>query len=167
MSESPVIRGKTATESPRSTNSFPPVTPGANVAGVSAYHESKQSGVSPSGVRSKKDACPPDNASSYFEGGRSDSPKQGTSGARSGEDLLRRLSLSRVPTGFAEAQELDPRAAYPNLNLSGRIISATFVVPFNIKYISGGEWVCDSLLYYEYLLTMVGPSTTPWNFCTL
>lgn len=34
----------------------------------------------------------------------------------------------------------DPRAAHPSLNLSGRVISATFAVPYKLGYSPGKDW---------------------------
>lgn len=77
------------------------------------------------------------------------SPATAADGARSGEDLLRRLSLSAPPKPNFE--DADPRTAHPGLTLSGNVISAAFCVPYKIGYTSNGEWVG---------LTCVGRSST-------
>lgn len=71
---------------------------------------------------------------------RRSSPSEAAAGARDGEELLRRLSL----TGQAPKQDVadvDPRTAHPGLSLSGNVISAAFCVPYKIGYTSTGEWV--------------------------
>jgi hypothetical protein len=137
MSEpnSPVIRGKTATESPGSIRSLPPVTPGVNKDGRSAYIEVKES---------TKPNQPLEESDSYFDESqkpRPGSPTHAVAGARTSQELLRRLSLPMGIDAVREFKNTNPRARYANLNLSGRIISATFVVPFNIKISQSGEWV--------------------------
>jgi len=61
------------------------------------------------------------------------SPAEVAAGARNGEDLIRRVSLSRV----------DPKAAYPQLDLSGRVISACFAIPYSVSFNAGNVsgWV--------------------------
>jgi trehalose 6-phosphate synthase/phosphatase len=91
------------------------------------------------------------NADSYFDDNakpRSESPTQIAAGARSGEELLRRLSLTHT-SPMKDSKDLDPRASHPNLNLSGRIISATFIVPFKLKLVPGGEWVCSRFAQFK------------------
>ena len=68
-----------------------------------------------------------------------DSPTRAASGSRSSAELLRRLSL--VDSDCPSTPEVDPRAAYPALNLSGRIISATFCIPHSLGFRSGQDWV--------------------------
>lgn len=135
--ESPAIRGKTADESPSSVRSLPPVTPGVKPDGFSAYNES------PAEYRRlmPKSAA----GESYFDPKAQagpDSPAKVAGGADTSQDLLRRISLPTASDAAKEFANANPRARYPNLNLSGRIISATFVVPYNIKLSQTGEWVC-------------------------
>jgi trehalose 6-phosphate synthase/phosphatase len=53
-------------------------------------------------------------------------------------DLLRRLSLtSESPM----SPEVDPRVEHPGLNLSGRLISASFCIPYKLNFQSGSDWV--------------------------
>ena len=68
-----------------------------------------------------------------------DSPSKAAAGARSPQELLRRLSL--VDNESSERLSADPRAAYPTLQLSGRIISATFCIPYSLGFESGQDWV--------------------------
>jgi trehalose 6-phosphate synthase/phosphatase len=114
---------------------LPPVTPGVNKDGTSAYNEAKEV------------EQPSEDDESYFNGPQKsspDSPTQAAAGARTSEELLRRLSL---PTGGGGAvvrnvKNYNPRSRHSALNLTGRIISATFVLPFSLKFSEGGNWVC-------------------------
>jgi trehalose 6-phosphate synthase/phosphatase len=66
-------------------------------------------------------------------------PPPGRRRMSSGQDLLRRLSL----TGDASpmSPELDPRAQHPGLKLSGRLISAAFCIPYKLYHQAGSDWV--------------------------
>lgn len=65
----------------------------------------------------------------------------------SNREVLRRLSLSSHtagatrPRGASLAIDLDPRAAYPDLELTGNVISATFCIPNSLKFRNGADWV--------------------------
>ncbi|GES65564.1 trehalose-phosphatase [Aspergillus terreus] len=63
-------------------------------------------------------------------------PAQAAQNAKSGMELLRRLSLQGTPTVL----EMDPKEQHPGLNLTGRIISAAFCIPYKVYYRSGGDW---------------------------
>jgi trehalose 6-phosphate synthase/phosphatase len=52
-------------------------------------------------------------------------------------ELLRRLNLNPDKQDLADQ---DPRAAHPNLHLSGSIISATFCLPYDIGFAPDLEW---------------------------
>jgi trehalose 6-phosphate synthase/phosphatase len=123
--ESPAFRGKSVLDSPRSNRSLPPVTPGIGPDGKSAYAEERE--------RLERGQQDDDDADDYFAG-------QSVPHQTARRNSLRRQSLISQ-TGAAT--EADPRQAHPNLNLSGRIISASFVVPFNISYHDNGEWVSE------------------------
>lgn len=72
------------------------------------------------------------------------SPMEAASGAKTNHEVLRRMSLSTPGINRRESlslSEIDPRAAYPGLNLSGGIISATFCIPHSLKYRKGADWV--------------------------
>jgi trehalose 6-phosphate synthase/phosphatase len=94
------------------------------------------------------------------------SATEAAAGARSGADLLRRLGLNTDPNFKSDLADIDPRAAHPDLNLSGRVISATFVVPYTIGYSPGNEWeltsrggtsaLFDSFSYLD-------SASSPWN----
>ncbi|MCJ1435422.1 threalose-6-phosphate phosphatase [Xylographa pallens] len=79
---------------------------------------------------------------SYFASPRTealaDSPMKAASGSRSSADLLRRLSL--VDGDRPATPYLDPQVEYPALNLTGRILSATFCIPHTLGFKSGRDW---------------------------
>ena len=93
--------------------------------------------------------------SGYFSGnpalvggrrGVPQSPSEAAEGATSGSELLRRLSLSSKAgstrgRGDSIAVDNDPRASYPDLGLTGNIISATFAIPHSLKFRKGADWV--------------------------
>lgn len=66
------------------------------------------------------------------------SPVEVARKASSGRDLLRRLSLASESPMLPE---IDPREEHPGLNLSGRLISATFCIPYKLNFQSGSDWV--------------------------
>lgn len=71
---------------------------------------------------------------------QNESTSKVANGSPSGEELLRRLSLTGARP-HPDFEDLDPRAAHPGLTLSGNVISATFCVPYKIGYTTTGEWV--------------------------
>ena len=66
------------------------------------------------------------------------SPSEAAAGAKSGSDILKRMSLASL--GRRESLT-DIRDKNPDLALSGNIISATFNLPHSLKYRKGGDWV--------------------------
>lgn len=118
-----------------------PVTPGVQRSGFTAYDPAQAT------AQPKPDA---ESQASYF-------PQQnGTDGATSSDAEQQKKDLS----------DFDPRAAHPTLNLSGRIISATFVAPYNFSYSRGKDWELKpragtSALFdsFQYLSS----SESPWN----
>lgn len=68
-------------------------------------------------------------------------PAQAAKDAKTGPELLRRLSLRGTPPVL----EAHPREQYPSLNLSGRIISAAFCIPYKVHLRNGQDWVRDLL----------------------
>ena len=66
------------------------------------------------------------------------SPVEVAKGARTGAELLRRLSL--VEPARAESFDFDPKTLYPGLALSGRVISATVCLPYQFGHCPGGRW---------------------------
>ncbi|KAI9040491.1 putative alpha,alpha-trehalose-phosphate synthase subunit Tps2 [Aspergillus affinis] len=89
-------------------------------------------------------------------------PAQAAKDVKSGSELLRRLSLRGNPPVL----EAHPREQYPNLNLSGRIISAAFCIPYKLYLRTGHDWelktrpgtsaLFDSFAY-------LGSSETQWS----
>lgn len=69
-------------------------------------------------------------------------PAQAAKDVKSGSELLRRLSLRGTPAVL----EAHPREQYPSLNLSGRIISAAFCIPYKLYLRKGHDWVRCSFL---------------------
>jgi trehalose 6-phosphate synthase/phosphatase len=62
--------------------------------------------------------------------------------------------------------DVDPRAAHPELNLSGRLISATFAVPYNIAYAPGQDFDMlprrgTSALFDSF--SYLASTSSPWN----
>lgn len=93
-----------------------------------------------------------------------DSPVDLAKGAKSGQDLLRRLSL--VDSKGAEAPEVDPRTAYSGLRLSGNVISATFCIPYQVTHGGEEEWSLSdrrgtSALFDSF--AHLSSDRTPWN----
>ena len=86
-----------------------------------------------------------------INGRRPSSTAEIAAGARSPEELLRRLSLTAQRPNYQDAAGFNPRTAYPGLHLSGNVISATFCVPYKINYGSSGEWVCSSFAFADHM----------------
>ncbi|KAI1911462.1 threalose-6-phosphate phosphatase [Ophidiomyces ophidiicola] len=64
-------------------------------------------------------------------------PAEAAKGAQSGRELLRRLSLvgnKPMPSIMTSPEE------HADLNLTGRIISAAFCIPYKVRYGSGLDW---------------------------
>ena len=83
------------------------------------------------------------NANSYFyprPGSFSgpSSPAEVAKGARTGAELLRKLSLVAAPA--SEPLDVDPRTVHPGLRLSGNIITAAVCTPYSIGLTSSGQW---------------------------
>jgi trehalose 6-phosphate synthase/phosphatase len=71
----------------------------------------------------------------------STSPAQAASGASSGPELLRRLSLVGGAHLTPTTPVSNPMADHPGLQLTGRIISATFCIPYRVVHHPGADWV--------------------------
>jgi trehalose 6-phosphate synthase/phosphatase len=120
-----------------------PVTPGTSIDGGSSYAQS-------SPQRSHDEEILHWNANSYSAPSHSDlqstpsSPAEVVKGAKTGPELLRRLSL--IDAVKPEEVVTDPRAAHPGLHLSGNVISANFTIPYNVGMRFGADWVCYRIL---------------------
>ncbi|KAF2729001.1 hypothetical protein EJ04DRAFT_516242 [Polyplosphaeria fusca] len=149
-----------------------PVTPGVHLAGRSAYFEPEENAHSPDLPLDSDETAPGPqwNAKSNFapkEEERSSSPTEVAAGARSGAEILRRLSLAPdTATKRKDVADINPRTAHPGLNLSGRVLSATSCVPYTLSYSPGNDWglsprrgtsaLFDSLSY-------LASAASPWD----
>ncbi|KAK9847263.1 Glycosyl transferase [Penicillium brevicompactum] len=91
------------------------------------------------------------------------SPVQAARRASSGMDLLRRLSLT---SESATLPQLDPRVEHPGLNLSGRLISATFCIPYKLNFQTGSDWTLKSRSGTSALFDSfahLASDETPWS----
>ncbi|OKL63458.1 hypothetical protein UA08_02071 [Talaromyces atroroseus] len=68
------------------------------------------------------------------------SPSDAASGVTSGPELLRRLSLVGDAHLTPATPVTDPRADHPGLHLTGRLISASFCIPFKVSHQAGSDW---------------------------
>ena len=75
------------------------------------------------------------------------SPSDAASGAKSNQEILRRMSLTGGLKRQDSLNEIDPRAANPSLGLSGGVISATFCIPHSLQYRKGADWVSRCLVH--------------------
>src|SRR2546423_7674591 len=114
------------------------------------------------------------NANSYFAPKQSDwhtsaehpdSPTEVAKGARTGAELLRRLSLVNS-VSQPESMDIDPRTSHPGLRLTGNVISATVCIPYSVGMRFGGEWEVKarrgtSALFDSF--SHLSSSRTPWN----
>ena len=108
------------------------------------------------------------NTNSYFSPAEHvivpDSPSKAAAGVRDPHELLRRLSL--VGAESSNRVTVDPRAAYPALQLSGRIISATFCIPHSLGFESGQDWTIRSRRGTSALFdnfTHLSDARNPWE----
>jgi trehalose 6-phosphate synthase/phosphatase len=68
-----------------------------------------------------------------------DTAAEAAEGSRSGAELLSHLSFVDVP--YQDSPVCDPRAAHPGLQLTGRIISAAFCIPYKLGFCPEADWV--------------------------
>lgn len=124
------------------------VGPGLKALREKAYTDATN--ATPSADSDKKHPTDSD-AASYFAnipGAKAESedpygvtsmPSDARRRASSGQELLRRLSLTGDASPMSPA--VDPRAQHPGLKLSGRLISAAFCIPYKLGFKSGSDWV--------------------------
>lgn len=123
-----------------------PVTPGVHVTGESAYVEPERTPLAtPQGITPGPQSQSQVDTGSYF------SQRAGVSAEAQSKD------------GLADR---DPRAAYPKLNLSGRVLSATFAIPYNVGLSRSKEWELSprsgtSALFDSF--AYMASSSSPWN----
>ncbi|KAI9806377.1 MAG: hypothetical protein M1825_006492 [Sarcosagium campestre] len=86
-------------------------------------------------------------------------PVKATTGTASPTELLRRLSLDKAP-------DVDPRQTYPDLNLSGNVISATFCIPSYVTFSDSAEWILTprhgTSALFDAFRHLSSPKS-PWN----
>lgn len=123
------------------------VGPGVKVLGEEAYIKASTATPIPGGEKEQSlitdapsyfSATPSEKMSSESSNTTPTTPAQAAKDARSRIELLRRLSLRETP----KALEADLRQQHPGLRLSGRIISATFCIPYKVYYRRESSWVC-------------------------
>lgn len=129
-------------------NTSVPVTPGVlDWSEVDRPYLAAEATRRESIAREQRDfSTPPvavDGPSETGHGRRPSSPSQAAAGARSPEEVLRRLSLVDSRPKAPTLEDINP-AQYPNLGLTGNIISATFCVPYKVGYRPGEDWKLDS-----------------------
>lgn len=74
-----------------------------------------------------------------------------------------------VPQRKASLTDVDPKAAFPSLALTGSVISATFCVPYSLEYRKGSDWVsCQSFITCSSgRLTIPGFEATTRHVCPI
>jgi len=124
-----------------------PVTPGVDTSGQSNYFQTSAPSTANTEDGSHWNAnsyfAPREDSAAPSSKNPPDSPSQAAAGARTGAELLRRLSL--VDIIKPEVADSDPRAVHPSLNLTGRLISATFAIPHALTFRGGADWVRTSV----------------------
>ncbi|EFQ95035.1 hypothetical protein PTT_07071 [Pyrenophora teres f. teres 0-1] len=149
-----------------------PVTPGVHLSGKTAYFDEKNTKNTNNLPFDPETATPGPSwsANSYFSNQqRADHASASTeqaAGAQSGEEAYGKSKNTQGPDGKHDLADLDPRAAHPGLNLSGRVISATFAIPYTIGYSPGNDWELDprrgtSALFDSF--SYLASSSSPWN----
>ncbi|KAF2746986.1 glycosyltransferase family 20 protein [Sporormia fimetaria CBS 119925] len=117
-----------------------PVTPGVHLTGQSAYTEPARQtpAITPGPARGY---------GSYF--------------ASAGDG-----PAVKPPPGEKDLTDRDPRAAHPNLNLSGRVISANFVIPYKVGLSGGKDWQLGprsgTSALFDSFAHLASPAS-PWN----
>ncbi|KAH6677306.1 glycosyltransferase family 20-domain-containing protein [Halenospora varia] len=94
------------------------------------------------------------------------SPSDAASGAKTNQEILRRMSLVGGLKRRDSLFDIDPRAANPSLGLSGGVISATFCIPHSLQYRKGKDWGLNSRRGTSALFdsfTYLSSDKTPWN----
>jgi hypothetical protein len=133
----PTTLKKQVTQNPilSAANTNIPVTPGIH---LGAYNEDPV-------------AAETETESYFTEGFRrfnsmAQSPSEAASGAKSNQEVLRRMSLSSGRERQDSLSDVDPRAAHPSLGLTGGIISATFCIQHSLQYRKNADWVSENFI---------------------
>jgi trehalose 6-phosphate synthase/phosphatase len=148
-----------------------PVTPGVHLSGKTAYFDEGEAKDEHKLPFDPETATPGPSwsANSYFANQQREESGAQTekgAGAQTEEDLGKKTSDIPDPASKHDLVDVDPRAAHPGLNLSGRIISATFAIPYSIGYSKGNDWELDprrgtSALFDSF--SYLASSSSPWN----
>lgn len=146
-----------------------PVTPGVHLTGKSAYFEERE-GEDDNDLPFDPETATPGpswSANSYFANQQKSSASTSTeAGARTEEEPSGKPSGTANQPSNKDLADVDPRAAHPGLNLSGRIISATFAIPYSVGYSAGNDWELNprrgtSALFDSF--SYLASSSSPWN----
>jgi trehalose 6-phosphate synthase/phosphatase len=147
------INGSPTSDEEERSPPVPPVTPGVHTSGRSAYIQTDlenntqlpfdSGNVSPGPQWSSNSYFVPRDKAPLL------SPSDVASESNGGPQLPQRLRTAGDSNMKQDLSDIDPRAAHPNLNLSGHIISATFVVPYSLGFAPDTVWVRpNSMLKY-------------------
>ncbi|KAH4075037.1 hypothetical protein HBH69_002610 [Parastagonospora nodorum] len=149
-----------------------PVTPGVHLTGQSAYIDPEDTDSTSKLPFDPEKATPGPSwsANSYFADKQQVQDKAGSTfeagTAQTEKDTQQKMEPRPDESTENDLSSVDPRAAHPGLNLSGRIISATFAVPYNIGFSKGNDWELEprrgtSALFDSF--SYLASSSSPWN----
>lgn len=135
-----------------------PVTPGVHHAGHTEYFENRPTTSSEKLPFDPAGATPGPSWSNNSVYTNSDEQSEGIS-------LIKRLAKANIKDAIKSE---DPVQRHPKLSLSGRVISATFNVPYSIGYSPGNDWVCSASLLLVFIAdNLAGLATTSRYFSSL
>ncbi|EUC49564.1 glycosyltransferase family 20 protein [Bipolaris oryzae ATCC 44560] len=150
-----------------------PVTPGVHLSGKTAYFDESADKKEDNSLPFDPETATPGpswSANSYFSNQqRADdagAQAEKAAGAQTGEQVKSKLSDIPGSAPKHNLVDVDPRAAHPGLNLSGRVISATFAIPYTIGYSPGNDWELKprrgtSALFDSF--SYLASTSSPWN----
>jgi trehalose 6-phosphate synthase/phosphatase len=149
-----------------------PVTPGVHLSGRTAYFDESAAEKTNSLPFDPETATPGPSwsANSYFSNKQTQDhageQTEKVAGAQTAGEVKSKLGDTANPEAKVDLADVDPRAAHPNLNLSGRVISATFAIPYAIGYSQGNDWELNprrgtSALFDSF--SYLASSSSPWN----
>ncbi|KAH7409980.1 alpha,alpha-trehalose-phosphate synthase-like protein subunit Tps2 [Phaeosphaeria sp. MPI-PUGE-AT-0046c] len=149
-----------------------PVTPGVHLTGQSAYIDPVEAESDSHLPFDPEKAAPGPSwsANSYFSdkqvADKAGPAKKPSTSASAAKETDNKASTIQIEESKHDLADVDPRAAHPGLNLSGRIITATFAVPYNIGYSPGKDWDLEprrgtSALFDSF--SYLASSSSPWN----
>ncbi|CAI9637556.1 unnamed protein product [Alternaria burnsii] len=149
-----------------------PVTPGVHLSGKTAYFDESTTEKTNNLPFDPETATPGPSwsANSYFSNQQREdqagAQTEKAAGAQSDGEVKSKMGDTPNPDAKTELADVDPRAAHPNLNLSGRVISATFAIPYSIGYSQGNDWELTprrgtSALFDSF--SYLASSSSPWN----